>query len=256
MDSIQLYQLRKYNLLMAALHLVQAIIIILISNELTLPVTTSFLNYFSETNSLRPVTETVVSIEVALLLAGFLFISAVAHIIVWIKKFSIWYGKYIDIGINYIRWYEYAFSASIMVVVIALLAGIYDLISLILLFTITGLMNLFGLLMEEINLNRSNVSWSSFVFGSIAGIVPWICIGIYFLGSAASGEMPVYVYFIMISIFVFFFSFALNMYLQYKKIGPWSEYVFGEKVYILLSLVAKSALAWQVFFGALSRAQY
>jgi hypothetical protein len=143
-----------------------------------------------------------------------------------------------------------------MIVVIALLAGIYDLISLILLFTVTGLMNLFGLLMEKNNQNKSNISWISFVFGSIAGIIPWICIGIYFLGSAASGEMPLYVYFVMVSIFVLFFSFAMNMFLQYKKIGPWSEYIFGEKVYILLSLVAKSALAWQVFFGALSRAEY
>ena len=168
MDALQLSKLRKYNLLMAVLHLFQAIIIILISNELTLPVTTSFLNYFSENNSLRPVSETVVSIEVALLLAGFLLISALAHFIIWIPKISIWYGKNINLGINYIRWYEYALSASTMIVVIALLAGIYDLISLILLFTITGLMNLFGLLMEKNNLNRPNVLWSSFVFGSIS----------------------------------------------------------------------------------------
>lgn len=256
MDLVQLSKFRKYNALMAVLHLVQALVIIILSNELALPITTSFLKYFSDTNTLKPVTETIISIEVVYLLATFFLISAVAHFIVWIPKISTWYGKNIDNGINYIRWYEYAFSASIMIAVIALLAGIYDLISLILLFTVTGLMNLFGLLMEKNTQNKSNISWISFVFGSIAGIVPWICIGIYFLGSAASGEMPLYVYFVMVSIFALFFSFALNMFLQYKKIGPWSEYIFGEKVYILLSLVAKSALAWQVFFGALSRAEY
>ena len=256
MDSLQLHKLRRYNISMAFLHLVQAVLIIILSNGLSLPVTTSFLNYFSESDSLRPVTETVVSIEVTYLLASFLLISAAAHFIVWIPKISTWYGEHINRGIFNIRWYEYALSASIMIVVIAILAGIYDLISLILLFAITGLMNLFGLLMEKHNPGRSEVAWTSFIFGSIAGIVPWICIGVYFLGSAASGEMPLYVYFVMVSIFVLFFSFAFNMYLQYKKVGPWSDYVFGEKVYILLSLVAKSALAWQVFFGALSRAQY
>ncbi|UCC16644.1 MAG: heliorhodopsin HeR, partial [Dehalococcoidales bacterium] len=212
MDSVQLTKLRKYNISMAFLHLAQAIVLIKFSNGLSLPVTTSFLNYFSETNSLKPVTETVVSIEVAYLLASFLLISAVAHFLVWIPKISTWYGNNINFGINYIRWYEYTFSASIMIIVIAMLAGIYDLISLILLFTVTGLMNLFGLLMEKNNLNRSKVSWISFVFGSVAGIIPWVCIGIYFLGSAASGEMPLYVYFVMVSIFVLFFSFALNMY--------------------------------------------
>jgi hypothetical protein len=46
-------------------------------------------------------------------------------------------------------------------------------------------------------------------------------------------------------------AFAINMVFQYKKIGKWKEYVFGEKMYILLSLLAKSALAWQVFAGTL-----
>jgi len=41
------------------------------------------------------------------------------------------------------------------------------------------------------------------------------------------------------------------MFLQYKKIGPWKNYLYGEKAYIVLSLVAKSLLAWQVFGGTL-----
>jgi hypothetical protein len=41
------------------------------------------------------------------------------------------------------------------------------------------------------------------------------------------------------------------MVLQYKKVWKWKDYLFGEKVYMILSLVAKSALAWQVFAGTL-----
>ncbi len=41
------------------------------------------------------------------------------------------------------------------------------------------------------------------------------------------------------------------MFLQYRKIGPWRDYLHGERAYIILSLTAKSALAWQVFFGTL-----
>jgi hypothetical protein len=41
------------------------------------------------------------------------------------------------------------------------------------------------------------------------------------------------------------------MFLQYKKIGPWKSYVFGEKFYVFLSLFAKSLLAWQVWSGTL-----
>jgi hypothetical protein len=61
--------------------------------------------------------------------------------------------------------------------------------------------------------------------------------------------VPGFVYGIYASIFIFFNCFAINMYLQYKKIGKWQDYLYGEKVYIILSLVAKSALAWQVFGG-------
>jgi hypothetical protein len=59
------------------------------------------------------------------------------------------------------------------------------------------------------------------------------------------------VYAIFVSLFVFFNSFALNQVLQYRQVGPWRDYLFGEYVYVALSLVAKSALAWQVFANTL-----
>jgi hypothetical protein len=63
--------------------------------------------------------------------------------------------------------------------------------------------------------------------------------------------VPTFVYFIFISLAVFFFSFAFNMILQYRKVGRWKNYLYGEYIYIVLSLVAKTALAWQVFAGTL-----
>ena len=59
---------------------------------------------------------------------------------------------------------------------------------------------------------------------------------------------------IFASLFVFFNVFALNMLLQYRRVGRWREYLYGERVYMLLSLTAKSALAWQVFAGTLQPA--
>ena len=78
-------------------------------------------------------------------------------------------------------------------------------------------------------------------------------IALFFFGSLSTADeaIPTFVYFIVPILFVFFFSFALNMALQYKKVGPWRNYLFGERMYVLLSLVAKSALAWQVFMGTL-----
>ena len=39
--------------------------------------------------------------------------------------------------------------------------------------------------------------------------------------------------------------------LQYRAKGRFADYLVGERTYIVLSFVAKSALAWQVFTGAL-----
>jgi hypothetical protein len=91
--------------------------------------------------------------------------------------------------------------------------------------------------------------WTPFVFGSIAGAVPWITIVIYLAG-AGSG-MPTFVYGIFVSIFAFFNCFAINQWLQYRARGAWSDYLHGERVYIALSLIAKSLLAWQIFANVL-----
>ena len=54
------------------------------------------------------------------------------------------------------------------------------------------------------------------------------------------------------TLFILFNTFALNMWLQYRGRGRWANPVFVERVYVWLSLIAKSALAWQVYFGALA----
>jgi predicted metal-binding membrane protein len=62
---------------------------------------------------------------------------------------------------------------------------------------------------------------------------------------------PDFVIWIFVSIAIFFNLFPINMILQYKKIGKWKDYLYGEKVYIILSLVSKTILVWQVFAGTL-----
>ena len=110
-----------------------------------------------------------------------------------------------------------------------------------------------GLIMEVHNQVTEKTNWTSYIVGCIAGVALWVAIAIYFFGSLAQAEggVPTFVYIILPTLFVFFFSFAPNMVLQYKKVGPWRNYLFGERAYVVLSLVAKSALAWQVFAGTL-----
>ena len=95
--------------------------------------------------------------------------------------------------------------------------------------------------------------WLSYWFGCFAGLIPWVGIVIYVWAPGIPGGVspPGFVYGIMASLFVLFNCFSINMILQYKQVGPWRDYLFGEKVYIILSLTAKALLAWQVFFPTL-----
>lgn len=249
-------KLRKYNIAMGIFHLIQGVAMLILSNEYSLPVRDSFLHYMPDTGTLQAVTEDIVDLRIGPLVAGFLFMSAIAHLTLASPGIFSWYVNNLKKGINYARWYEYSLSASLMMVLIAMLCGIFDIVALIGLFVLTASMNLFGLMMELHNQSTDRTNWTAFYFGCIAGIAPWICAAIYFQGSASSGEMPTFVYFIMGSLFVLFSTFAINMVLQYKKIGPWKDYLFGETIYIFLSLTAKSALAWQVFGGTLARSDY
>jgi len=240
---------------MCVLHLAQAGVILALSNDFTVTLTTSFLKWLPGAAAPETATEGIYDIRVGPLVAVFLLISALAHFIMASPFAFPWYVRNLTKGINYLRWYEYALSASLMVVLIGLLSGVFDAPSLIMLFVLTAAMNLFGLMMELHNQKAEKTDWTPYIFGCIAGIVPWVVIVWYFFAAftSADGTIPTFVYYILASLFVLFFSFAVNMYLQYRKVGPWRDYLFGEKAYMVLSLVAKSALAWQVFGGTLAR---
>jgi len=243
--------LKRFNLFMGFLHFFQAMLMLYLSNDFSLPIRSFYVKFFTETETLETVMEDLFSLQIGPVIAVFLLISAVCHFYLSTVGYG-WYVKNLKKHINYLRWYEYSLSSSIMIVVIAMLTGVYDIAALIPIFMINGTMNLFGLMMELYNQNREKVSWIAYIFGCIAGAAPWIVIALHLSGAGGDGGgVPDFVYYIFVSIFIFFMSFALNMVLQYKGVGRWKNYYFGEKMYIVLSLVSKSLLAWQVFFGTL-----
>ena len=235
--------LRRFNAIMGGLHLLQGILMIVLSNDTTYPVYTNYLQFDFSTFSLTPDSQLVGELLFGPAVAVFLLLSAVAHLILSTFGFR-WYVRQLERGMNPARFYEYALSSSLMIALIAMLVGMWDLPSLILIFGLNATMNLFGIMMEYDNegRNRENIRWTSFIFGVIAGIIPWATLVMYLVGAGnnADAEPPAFVYAIIVSIFIFFNIFAVNMFLQYKKIGPWKDYLFGERMYIVLSLVAKS----------------
>jgi len=245
--------LRRFNLFMGFLHLVQGILMIVLSPDRAYPIFTNFLKFDTTIMSLVPDPKLAFELRFGPAVAVFLLLSAVAHFFLATVGYKL-YVSNLKKGMNPVRFYEYALSSSVMIVLIGMLVGLYDLGGLILIFGINAMMNLFGIMMEYHNQHTQKTDWTSFVYGSVAGIIPWIVIVLYFFGSLAGegGKPPAFVYAIVPTLFVFFNIFAVNMVLQYKKVGPWKDYLFGERVYIILSLAAKTVLAWIIFAGTLA----
>lgn len=246
-------RLQTFNRWAGLLHLAQGVALFFILNDATkIPVITRFFTQTPE--GIRPVSETLFDFPVAYIAPIFLLLSAAAHLFVSAPFYVRRYEDNIARGINPARWWEYAISSSLMLVVLMMLGGLIELSTIVFIFTLNFLMNMMGLMMEKYNQLTDSTRWFPFNMGVIAGIVPWIMGGVYFWVSTSNiaDAIPVYAQFGFLLTFLFFNTFAVNMWLQYKKIGKWKDYVYGERAYIVLSLVSKTALGWIIVLGTLN----
>lgn len=259
--------LRRFNIGAGILHLIQGLLMLILSNDSLTEVFISLPDPDVTSRVFLPGYESYFEVSLGPIVASFLFMSALAHFLVAAPVINDWYNDNLKFKRNYARWVEYALSSSVMISLVAVLSGIVDFNIILLIFVLNACMNLFGLSMEKVNSLKqqadpeAKTDWAEYIFGVIAGFTPWIVVGIYFFvaldrvdGQVVDGrtlEVPEFVKYIFYTLIITFNTFAINMFLQYKKIGPWKNYLFGEQVYIVLSLIAKTILAWQVFGGTL-----
>jgi hypothetical protein len=215
MSKLTIPSLRRFNLIAGVVHLLQMAAVLALSTDFSLPVTATYMAGPPGTIYSEPII--VFETPLALMVALFLGLSAVAHFIVASPQFFGRYGKGLEEKRNYFRWVEYSISSSVMIVLIAQITGIADITALVAIFGVNASMILFGWLQEKYE-QPGNGGWVPFIF---------------------------------VTIFVLFNSFAWVQYKQYKAQGKWSNYLHGERIYIVLSLVAKSLLAWQIFANTL-----
>jgi hypothetical protein len=247
----------RWNAGLAALHGVQFAVMLglsLVQDPMARwPIVSSYLTFDSATSTLVPAQRTLFELPIGPVVASFFAMSAIAHLAVALPARG-WYERRLARHQNPARWIEYAFSSSVMIVVIAMLTGIREVGTLIAIVGANAAMNLFGWSMEAANEGRDRPQWVHYVFGCIAGIVPWLVITAALLtGLTATDAAPIpgFVIAIYVSLFLSFNVFAFNMVFQFRQIGRWRDYLYGERAYMLLSLFAKTLLAWQVWSGTL-----
>ena len=252
--------LRRWNRFLAGAHGLQFVAMLLVSSTAVAfrPVVPTVRPIFTDGrfSGVQQTQVVLFDIPLAWFVASFFLMSALAHAAAgWFVRDR--YEAYLARGMNPLRWVEYAFSSTVMIVAIAYLSYITDVPALVAIAGCNVAMILFGWSMEAANEGRENPDWKHFVFGSIAGIVPWIAIlSVLWAFGAQDGlpaevRIPAFVYVIIASLFIAFNVFAITMVLQYRRLGRWRDYLVGEKTYMVMSLVAKTLLAWQVWSGTL-----
>ena len=245
-------KLRTLNRTAGLLHLASFIAIILLANDASLPVNATYMTEAPGTGSFSSPVQ-LFNLNIGYMVAAFLFLSAFFHFFITSGGNFARYTDGLSKHINVYRWVEYSLSSSIMIIVILQLNGVTQISTLIAVFGVNVSMILFGWLQEKYT-TPGNGDLLPFWFGCIAGVVPWIVVVFNLLhpNGPSEANAPGFVIGIVISLFIMFNCFAIVQWKQYKAQGKWANYLYGERIYIVLSLVAKSLLAWQVFAGALA----
>jgi hypothetical protein len=231
-------QFRPAHAGLAVVHLVQAVLVLVVARDVVITI---------PQQGGADAGASLLDVSVGVLMAVFFLAAALDHGLsaTWLRHA---YETELSAGRNRIRWAEYAVSAPVMMLLIALYTGVTDLAALVVIGSATLVMIVCGWMQEALNPpGRRTTTMVPFWSGVVASLIPWSIVAGHLLGAYDSQYVVLSIF---LSLFILWASFGVNQWLQYAQVGRWSDYLYGEQTYLLLSLVAKTALAWQVVAGA------
>ena len=164
----RLHGLRIWNIVVGLILAAQAVMIAVLTNNFSLPVTATFM---SGPPGTAAELYHLFDIQTGWGVFTFLAISAAALLTIASPGVFTWYKHNLLESRNYGRWIEYFFSSSIMIVLISQICGISDIAALLAIFGINASMILFGALQEKYE-NPGKPNLLSFWFGCLAGAIP------------------------------------------------------------------------------------
>ncbi len=192
-------------------------------------------------------------VHLSWLIAAFLIVTAVMHLaLATILRKR--YEREVAVRVNRVRWATYAISGSLLLVTIALAAGVSDLVTLLAIVGFNVIAALVALSREHYTQNgeRTRLVYG---IGAIAAGAPFVIFLLNILGTHQYGEggTPKYVYWLYFTGFVIVSALARNLIQQTRVRGRWIDYIYAERVYIWLSLIGSSAVAWEIYSAVLKK---
>lgn len=258
--------LRKYNMVLFAIHIVIAIVLLIYFQKIknpNKPVNYVNLDLFEHAFTLNSsgtffdvFSKKVASVKeggITALIITFFVITAAFHLLYAVNPGNV-YLEAVKSGNNFLRWIEYSISATIMVVIIALLSGVKDVGNYVLLVVASiGIMST-GQWFETAT-GRSK--WIPILVGFILLAGVFMTIFANFRerlkeAKDAGFKVPSWLYLVVIVLFAFYASFGFVPIAQMIFKGSYRKY---EYTYLTLSLAAKASLGLLVAVGFGQRSQ-
>lgn len=255
--SVSLKDLHLWNILLVLLLTAQGLAIAVLGRTVSLPINTSYLNVDSLASHaaghqvLTQASRHLFDVNLLALVTTIIFLSAIFHLLI-VTNYRGRYEATLKQGVNKLRWIDFGLTAGLMLVVISLLNGVYDISILLAIFVLIALLHILGYFLETQASSSLKSKMHIFKGLLLAGGTVWLIIALYVKAAIIYGQgLPHYVYFIDGSIFIITLGLALNTYLSFRRIGRWKNYLYSERNFMVLSLIAKTALTWQIYLGIL-----
>ena len=244
-------RMRIFHAVIGLLHAVQGAIILWQANNFSVPVTTSFLtaDSLAEGRPLVSASRQLFDVRVAWLVASFMFVAALAHLSV-ATVFSKRYQRILGNGVNLWRWLVWVLTAGLILIIVALLAGVRDAAALALLFVVGEGLHVTGYQLESGSKAYPHLPWRlalKFTV-TIAVVLAWT---VYAANHYGGSSLPNYVYWLLAVSAVYFGLFTYVAYSYFKKRGQLADFTTVEKTYAAIDLAAKSSIAWIIFAAVL-----
>lgn len=256
----QFQSLRKWNLWMGIVLLLEAGAIIVIGTDRSFPVTTQYLavdTLASEATggqSLAVATRHLFDIRFAWVVGVFLALFAAGNLAtVWCRK---WYEERLQLGLNDMRWLTFALGGAGLLAAVGLVSGIYE-VAMLLALKVFMIVGCLGVLAGAVIRQRSadvetRLSHLVCGLGVVCIAAPLVILAIMAGGALMyDGHIPGYVYGIYASTLFFVLAIGAVTHLRIIRRGRWANTLNVERALMILGFLGASIVAWQMFAGAL-----
>ena len=249
----------SWNGWLALLYAVQgAIILVVAKTAVAVPVT---LSYFAKDTLLSkaegssvfsPAVQHLFDLDLSYAVAGLLFALAVAHAVAALRRTA--YEVSVNTAASTFRWVVSFLAVGGSLLLLALVLGVRDVVSLLVIAAFALLSSVVALVAEQLARDKSGIIHKTFLYRIhfAAYFVPVVALAIVLAASSVyDGQLPVYVNYLFASVVVLTFALTSIVRMQLAAEKKWAEYAYAEKAYLVTAFVLVSATAWQIFASVL-----